>query len=121
MSRMETVLEEIEKKIERLEIACAGLYMEMADGKKRTCRLEEYTRMLDMQPRGSEAGRVVAYVNAKLAKMYWYHETDLPAFWAGWRPVADERADEPVHYSGGAFGMLALREQHRMQQRGSEY
>jgi predicted RNase H-like nuclease (RuvC/YqgF family) len=65
---------------EMVRTECARLYMEMADGKKRTSRLEEYTRVLDKHA-----------------------------------------ADEPMHYSGGAFGMLALREQHRMQQRGSEY
>jgi hypothetical protein len=56
------------------------LYMEMAEVRKRTSRLEEYTRVLDKHA-----------------------------------------ADEPVHYTGGAFGHLSLLEQHRMQQRGSEY
>ncbi len=80
IQKVEALEAKVEIKGEIVRSECAGLYMEMADGKKRTSRLEEYTRVLDKHP-----------------------------------------ADEPVHYTGGAFGDLSLLEQHRMQQRGSEY
>ncbi len=125
-AKLEALVAEREIKDAMVRTECAGLYMEMADGKKRTKWLEEYTRMLDKDMQSvarrvdgkiealdakigapdDEVGRVVAYVNAQLAKQYYYHETDLPGFWAGWGPVAEAagakapvRADEPVHYT----------------------
>ncbi len=97
-AKLEAFVAEREIKDAMVRSECAGLYVEMCDGKKRTSWLEEYSRMLDRDMQ-SLASR-------------------LDATGVAQAPV---RAGEPEHRTGGAFGHLSPPEQHRMQQRGSEY
>ncbi len=97
-AKLEALVAEREIKDAMVRSECAGMYVEMCDGKKRTSWLEEYSRMLDRDMQS-------------LA-------TRLDAIGVAQAPV---RAGEPEHRTGGAFGHLSTPEQHRMQQRGSEY
>ncbi len=94
-AKLEALEAKVEIKAEIVRSEFVGLYMEMADGKKRTSWLEEKARMLD-----KDMQSVATRLDAKIGAL---------------------GAEAEAAGAGGAFGALPLLEQHHVQQRGSEY